>query len=253
MNNTKTNNNKNAKKANANKVKAAISSDNARKLTQYGLLLSIMVLMTIFPIGYIKIGIIEITLMHIPVIIGALLFGVKGGAFFGTCFGISSVISGILSPTPLSMALLGLNTGFGPYNLLLVVAIVLIPRILVGVFAALVFKPFLKKEKRVGGAALSAAVGSLTNTVLVLSLIYILAKNAFAAALGVDVAQVATILFTVTGVFNGILEVIVAISVAVPVSEAVRISQKNKQFDRTHKSVVRAQVIEAENERSDNE
>lgn len=244
--------NKNNKKANTAKVKAAISSDSARKLTQYGLLLSIMVLMTVFPIGYIKIGIIEITLMHIPVIIGAILFGVKGGAFFGTCFGISSVISGIMSPTPLSIALLGLDTGFGPYNLFLVAVIVFLPRILVGVFTALVFEPFRKKDKHTGGATLAAAVGSLTNTVLVLSFIYLFAKNAFAAVLGVDVAQVATILFTVTGVFNGVLEVIVAISVAVPVAEAIRISKKNKVYDKTHKSIVRAQVIEAENENGDN-
>lgn len=99
---------------------------------------------------------------------------------------------------------------------------------------------------------MAAAVGSLTNTVLVLSFIYLFAKNAFAAVLGVDVAQVATILFTVTGVFNGVLEVIVAISVAVPVAEAIRISKKNKVYDKTHKSIVRAQVIEAENENGDN-
>lgn len=244
--------NNNKKQENAQKVRTAITSDSAKKLTQYGLILSIMALMTFVPmIGYLKIGIIEATLMHIPVIIGAILFGVKGGVFFGVCFGVSSLISGIIYPTPLSMALLGTNAEFGLYNLFLIVVILFIPRILVGIVAALVYKPFLKKQKRAGGAALSAAAGSLTNTVLVLSLIYLLAKDLFAQTLGVDVADVATILFTVTGVFNGIVEIICAVSVAVPVSEAIRISRNNKVYDRTHKSVVRAQVIEAENEKTE--
>lgn len=236
------------KKENKQKVKAFIGSDSTRKLTQYGLLLSIMVLMTVFPIGYIRIGIIEATLMHIPVIVAAIMFGVKGGAFFGLCFGISSVVSGIMSPTPLSMALLGMNTGFGAYNLFLIVVIIFLPRVLVGVFTALVYKPFLKKAKRAGGAALAALTGSLTNTTLVLGFIYLFAKEMFAKELGVDVAEVATILFTVTGVFNGIIEIVCAVSVAVPVSEALRISRANKEYDRTHKSAVRSQIIEAENE-----
>lgn len=102
-------------------VKTAITSKSARKITQYGLLLSIMVLMTLFPIGFIKLGIVEATLMHIPVIVGAMLFGVKGGAFFGFCFGAASLINGFISPTALSMALLGSNSpdGFGMYNLFL--------------------------------------------------------------------------------------------------------------------------------------
>ena len=59
--------------------------------------------------------------MHIPVIIGAFVLGIKGGALLGFVFGVTSLGRALMLPTPLSMVLLGTDTGFGWYNLFLIV------------------------------------------------------------------------------------------------------------------------------------
>ena len=41
-------------------------------------------------LGYLNLGVISATLIHIPVIIGAILIGPKSGAFLGFVFGATS-------------------------------------------------------------------------------------------------------------------------------------------------------------------
>lgn len=235
------------KNGNRAELKKRFTSESTRKLTQFALLVSIIVLMTFTPIGYIRTNIIEITLIHIPVIVAAILFGVKGGALMGFFFGLSSLTQAFISPTPLAVVMLGTNTGFGLYNLVLIITILFIPRILVGVFTALVYKAIAKKGRHGLGAAIGALTGSLTNTVLFLGLLFLLARELVADALGIAAADVATVLFTLTGGVNGSLEAIAAVAVAVPVCKAVQVSRHNREYDRTHKAVVKKQVDDIEN------
>lgn len=114
---------------------------NTRKIVLYALFVAITLVLGLSPIGYIPIGVLEITIVHIPVIIGAFVLGIKGGALLGFVFGVTSLGRALMLPTPLSMVLLGTDTGFGWYNLFLIVIIVFVPRILVGVFSALYTEP----------------------------------------------------------------------------------------------------------------
>lgn len=72
---------------------------NVRLLTQMGLLTGLMVVMAFTPLGYIPLGFMNATTMHIPVILGACLFGPKMGAVLGGLFGVTSVIRATLTPT----------------------------------------------------------------------------------------------------------------------------------------------------------
>ena len=57
-------------------------------LTQLALLTAIEVILTFTPLGFIMIPPVSITVLHIPVIVGAILTGKKGGAVLGGVFGI---------------------------------------------------------------------------------------------------------------------------------------------------------------------
>lgn len=190
-----------------------------RKLVICALLLAITLILGLSPIGYINIGIVEITLLHIPTIIAAILFGVKGGILFGFFFGVTSLIRAFMVPTPFSIALLGTETGITWYNIFLIFAIIFVPRILVGIFSALTFgglqKAFNRPAVSAGAAGL---VGSLTNTVFFLGFTYIFAAQILAEAFGTTASGVATMLFTATGLLNGGIEAFVALIVCAALS-----------------------------------
>ena len=64
------------------------------RMTQLALLIAIELIMTVTPLGYIMIPPIAATLMHIPVIVGAVVMGPKAGAALGTVFGKAKLFVG---------------------------------------------------------------------------------------------------------------------------------------------------------------
>lgn len=87
--------------------------------------LAIIIIMTFVPyIGYIQVGLISFTLIHIPVLIGAAIFGWKRGLMYGIFFGVASLIKATTYPgtidflfvnpliSVLPRALFGLAAGF---------------------------------------------------------------------------------------------------------------------------------------------
>ena len=73
------------------------------KKTQYmaimSMFLAIQILLTVTPLGYLPIGPINATTMHIPVIIAGIALGKKAGAELGLVFGITSVLNATFRPT----------------------------------------------------------------------------------------------------------------------------------------------------------
>ena len=62
------------------------------KMVQMAILIAIIALMAFTPIGFIKTAGLEIQLIMIPVVIGAMLFGPLAGAVCGGAFGVLSFI-----------------------------------------------------------------------------------------------------------------------------------------------------------------
>ena len=136
---------------------------------------AILFLLTFTPIGMIDLPIIKATVLHVPVIIGALLLGPKKGAFLGGMFGLASLLKNTLVPNLSSFAFSplipvpGLDRG-SPWALV----VCFVPRILVGVTPWLVYTLLQALSRRrgsvlqAGSMALSAVVGAFTNTALVM-------------------------------------------------------------------------------------
>lgn len=60
---------------------------SARELTTLGLLTGVLLLMSVTPLGYFHTFGLDISLMMVPVAIGAMLMGPKAGAWLGLIFG----------------------------------------------------------------------------------------------------------------------------------------------------------------------
>jgi uncharacterized membrane protein len=198
-----------------------------------GMFAAIIFLLTFTQIGYIKLPflLINATIIHIPVIIGSIIFGWKMGAVLGLMFGISSLINnsfyaiGITAFvfTPL-IPVPGSENGS-----LLSLIVCFVPRLLVGIVPYFVYTALKKAEGEKGRAlwlTIAGITGSLTNTLLVMHLIFIFFKDSYSVAK--DVASEAiygVILTTITA--NGIPEAIIAGIITAAVCQTVFIAFKN--------------------------
>ncbi len=179
-----------------------------------GLFMAIIIIMTTVPnIGYINLIVIKVTMVHVPVIIGSVILGPKLGAVLGGTFGLTSLIVNTFNPSLLSFAFSPFyqvgNIGGNGWS----VVIAMLPRILVGIVPYFVYRlliRLLEKMKAKKAIALVAAgvSGALTNTVFVMSLIYVCFRDEFAVAKDISVDAVfGAILGIVAG--NGIPEAVV--------------------------------------------
>lgn len=183
-------------------------------MVQVALFAALIIIMSATPLGYIPLGFMRATIIHIPVILGSIILGPKLGAVLGFIFGLTSFVNNTMNPVLTSFVFTPFYSigefegGIGS------IIICFLPRILVGVFPYFVYKALykvLKKNKKGQAISLGAAgvVGSLTNTVLVMGLIVVFFKDSYAAAKGVSSDAVYGMIASVIGI-NGIPEAIVA-------------------------------------------
>lgn len=192
---------------------------NTRIKTQtmvyYGMIIAIIILMSVVPfLGFIQIPPIAITLVHIPVIIGAMLFGWRAGTLFGLVFGLSSLFVAM--------------TRGGAADLLFINPLIsVVPRIIFGALVYPIYKFFEKIQASEGLAiGITAFVASFVHSVLVLAMIFaVLNVQAKGGAFdSVIFQQILAALLTV----NVTLEAVVSTVVALPLVKAIRKSMRNK-------------------------
>jgi uncharacterized membrane protein len=176
-----------------------------RQLTIIGLLSSISILLSVTPLGYIPIPPISPTIMHVPVIIGAIIEGPLVGATIGAIFGLTSLIRSFTVPSPINFIF---------WNPIISVGV----RILIGVVSGYVYR-WLKNRK--GSVAITAVLGSLTNTIGVLGLAYIFYFARFAEALGLTEGAATLGILGIAGT-NGIPEAILSALITVSVVAAYK-------------------------------
>ena len=251
-----------------------MKNEKTYELVLTALFTAIIVIMAFTPLGYIPWVVINATIIHIPVILGALFLGPKKGAFLGFVFGLTSFINNtfkaatasafVFSPV-LAADIIGISGVFKSTY------ICFVPRILVGIipyFVYVLIRSLLKKEQKAwriaihgaaavilfisvrafihnltggrnalisigagllcgivlfviltvssakkGSAAIALAyaglTGAFTNTLFVMSGIFILYKDAYAQALGIAGDAVIDVIMGVVS-FNGIVEAVVA-------------------------------------------
>ena len=180
-------------------------------MVQVALFAALIIILAFTPfLGYIPLGFTRATIIHIPVIIGSLMLGPKKGAFLGFVFGMTSFINNTMNPTATSFVFtpffeLGeVHGGIGS------VIICFVPRILVGVVPWYVYRGLERiSGKQMLSLAAAGIAGALTNTLLVMNLIYVFFRTAYAAANNVAEGAVYTFILSIIGM-NGVPEAVVS-------------------------------------------
>lgn len=183
------------------------SKISVRQLAIIGMLSAISIVLGITGLGFIPIPPVKATIMHIPVIIGAVLEGPVVGAFVGLIFGVFSIIQAITAPTPVSFVFI---------NPLVSV----LPRVIIGIMSYYVYVS-IKTRKKILKVAVASCVGSLINTAGVLGLISVIYLVPYAKALNISVSAAKKGIITV-GFLNGIPEAILSVIITVGVVGAVK-------------------------------
>jgi uncharacterized membrane protein len=150
--------------------------DRTRKIVVAGVMAAVTIILGITRWGFVPwfTGT-SVTIMHVPVIIGAILEGPVVGLVIGLIFGLFSMIQAAVAPN-------------GPGDVIFTNPLIsILPRLFIGPAAWLVWMA-LKRWKVVGLIAAGLA-GSLTNSVLVLGMIGVLSLAPWAAIVAAFIAN----------------------------------------------------------------
>lgn len=192
------------------------------RMALLGVFIGFELVLMLTPLGYIPIGPLKATTLHIPVILIAVACGWKEGAILGAVFGFTSIVMNTITPTPVSFVFTPFYSFGELHGNFFSLLIALLPRILIGVSSGLVMLTLKKlKVNEIVSVICASIIGSLCNTILVMGGIYVFFGPAYAAVKEIAYdALMAVIWGTITT--NGILEAILAAVLVTAVYKAIK-------------------------------
>jgi uncharacterized membrane protein len=148
-----------------------------RKIVVTGVLGALSIALMITPFGMIPwFAGISLTVVHVPVIIGAVLEGPVVGMGVGAIFGVSALVRAAVAPP-------------SPFDTFFVNPLIsVLPRILIGLAAWAVYRAF-RGKLTAAAAVVAGFVGSLTNSVFVLGALVAFGAVPPATAIAVLIAN----------------------------------------------------------------
>lgn len=182
-----------------------VKNNQVYRKVLYALFTAIIIVQNFVPfLGYIPIGPLNFTIIHVTVIIAALTLGPSGGAIVGGIWGSITFVRAFVWPTSPLAAIVFVNP-----------LVSVLPRVLIGVVAGYVFRWLTHKMKQQYLAlGIAGLLGSLTNTFLVLGQIYLFYNGHSQALYQIDTKAMMPYLLGVIAT-NGIPEAIIA-AIAAP-------------------------------------
>ena len=182
-------------------------------LVLLALFVALIVLLGFTPLGLIPLGFINVTILCVPVVVGALYMGWKSGLVLGLAFGLTSFISALMKPSALVSTLMGASPA-------LVAVMSILPRLLVPLVACGVHARLRGKRENLA-VGVAAVCGSLTNTVFYLGLMLL-----FYVLCGIDTASVLSLIGG-TALIAGTCEAVAAAVLCTPILLALRRLKKH--------------------------
>lgn len=184
-------------------------------LVQTAIIAAVILLMAFTPLGYFRTLGLSITLIVVPVAVGAILLGAKRGAFLGLIFGLTSFAQ-CFGMSPLGAAFLAIN----PFTTFI---LCVVPRVLVGWLTGLIYQAL--KNTKAGKFSVPAAClcCPVLNTILYMSCLVLFFYNTeyiqqFVTTLGASNPFTFVILFV--GI-NAVFEAIACLVLATAVTTAL--------------------------------
>ncbi len=197
-------------------------NEQTKKLTLTAMFIAIELLLFMVPfLGFIPIGPINATTLHIPVIIAGIILGKNRGALLGLVFGIASITNATVNLTPGSFL-------FSPFvsGNLFSAFIAIIPRMTLGYLAGCLFALLQKIRPNLAlNIPIVALASSLFHSIFVLGSIYVLFGQAYASLYDVSIDALAGIIFGIlasNSIIEALLGAVLATLVSTPILKYLR-------------------------------
>lgn len=207
-----------------NSTNSGVRSAHVLRLAMLGLFTALILLLSFTPLGYLKVGVVEITFIVIPVAVGAALLGPSGGAILGGIFGLTSFIQAVTGMSAFGAALMSFN---GFYTFLVTV----IPRLLMGWLAGVIFKAVAGNgedaKRQILACGATSLAAPLLNTILFMSFLMLFFwKSGYIQGMA-NGKSLLPFVFAFVGI-NGLIEAISCFIIGTAVSKALLTVSKSR-------------------------
>ena len=188
--------------------------NRTRYMTELALMSAIIFLMAFTPLGYFRTPGLSITLLTVPVAVGAIILGPEGGAVCGLVFGITSLIQCFMGGSFGSM-LLSINPLGTAFTCI-------VPRVLEGLLCGLVFRWIKRVSKNSAYFAASLACPLLNTVFFMSAIVLIFYHTEYIQGLVQTLGVTNPLMFVVAFVgVQGMIEAVVCFLIASAVSRAL--------------------------------
>lgn len=185
-------------------------------LVEMAVLIAILLILEITNVGYLKFGLLEMTIMQVPVIIGAIVMGPTAGAILGGVFGLTSFWQ-CFGKSAFGVALLAINP-------LYTFIICVVGRVLMGWLTGLIYHGLQKVDRnKIVNFFVAGLSGALLNTMFFMTFLVVLfGQTDFILGLQQDLGATSVMGFIVTMVgVQGIVEAIICCVLGAVISKAI--------------------------------
>lgn len=193
-----------------------------KKFVELALLVAIIIVLAFTPLGYIKTLGLEITLIVVPVTVGAITLGPAAGAVLGLVFGITSFIQ-CFGMSAFGAALFQIN----PFTTCIVC---IVPRFLMGWCTGLIYRGLCRiRQARKGAIVVASLMGPLLNTLFFMSallLFFYQTPMIQDAVKSYGTTNVLAFAVAFVGI-NGLVEAVVCFVAGGAVSKALQVALKS--------------------------
>lgn len=136
---------------------AATKRSSTLYMVELAMMIAIILLMSFTPLGYLRTPGLSITLLTIPVAVGAIILGPKGGAVCGLAFGATSFYMAVTGSSAFAAALFNINP-FGTF------IVCIVARVLEGWITGLIFAALYKSPAKKFSYYVASLACPLLNT-----------------------------------------------------------------------------------------
>ena len=191
------------------------SSIKTHRMVELALMSAIIIIMAFTPLGYFRTPALSLTLLTIPVAVGAIILGPAGGAFCGGVFGLTSFIQSFTAGSFVTMLL--------QINPAATFVTCVIARILEGFFCGLIFLIAKKAGLKKSAFCIASLSCPLLNTLFFMSSLVLFFYQTdyiqgFVTTLGVSNPLAFVLAFVG---FQGAIEAVICFLIASAVSTAL--------------------------------
>lgn len=185
-----------------------MTQKNTKRLVLLALFIAIeLILWSVPSLGLIRIFTIEITTLHIPVIIASALLGIKEGMILGFIFGLLSMITASTTPLPHAFLFSPLAVGGNFFSLI----VVFVPRIIIGFIPGFILSKIKSHQQII--TPIVCFITSIIHTLLVIGFVLLFFNTGYQKILGLSGDAFNQLIISIISI-NGSVEAIVAAIVA---------------------------------------